>query len=167
MLVNLGDGRFVEAATPFGLASLSDGRGLALSDFDGDGDVDVIINNYNDVPHYFVNRAARGHWLRVRCRGRQSNRDAIGAKISVTTGDRRQLRVVTAGQGYGSQYSRVVHFGLADATRIDELQITWPSGQRQVLRDIAVDRIIDVEENAEFEESAAVVHSSGDEGSSR
>src|SRR6516162_5412976 len=102
----MGDGTFAEAASAYGIDSLRDGRGLAVSDFDGDGGLDFIINNYNAAAQYFVNRVPhRGHWLRTRLRGRTSNRDGIGAIIRVRTGDRRQMRVITAGDGYASQYS--------------------------------------------------------------
>ncbi len=150
--MNLGEGRFIEAATPYGLDSLRDGRGLAISDFDGDGGLDLIVNNYNAPAHYFVNRLPhRGHWLRVRLRGRQSNRDGIGAIIRIRTGQRRQMRVVTAGDGYASQYSRVAHFGLAEATVVDELEVTWPDDthQRQTFRAVSGDRTIEIDQGSE------------------
>jgi hypothetical protein len=145
----MGDGTFVEAATPYGLDSLRDGRGLAVSDFDGDGGLDFIINNYNAPAQYFVNRVPnRGHWLRVRLRGRDSNRDGIGAVIRVRTGKKWQMRVVAAGDGYASQYSRVAHFGLARARVIDELEVRWPNGRRtrQTFRGVAVDRLIEIDQ---------------------
>src|SRR5207302_322744 len=141
----MGDGTFVEAATPYGLDSLRDGRGLAVSDFDGDGGLDFIINNYNAPAQYFVNHVPnRGHWLRVRLRGRQSNRDGIGAIIRARAGDLRMMRVVTAGDGYASQYSRVAHFGLGDATAVDELSVMWPSGVEQKFKGVGVDRLIEI-----------------------
>jgi hypothetical protein len=138
----------VEAATAYGLDSLRDGRGMAVSDFDGDGGLDIIVNNYNAPAHYFVNRAQRGHWLRVRLRGSRSNRDGIGAILRARTGELRQMRVVCAGEGYASQNSRVAHFGLGTSPVLDELVIEWSSGTRQTLRNIAVDRVIEVEEDA-------------------
>lgn len=142
----MGDGTFVEAATPYGLDSLRDGRGLAVSDFDGDGDLDFIVNNYNAPAHYFANEAAHGHWLRVRLRGREDNREGIGAIVRARAGDRRQMRVVSAGEGYASQISRVAHFGLGEAAVVDELEVTWPRGRRQVFRGVPADRVIEVDE---------------------
>ena len=135
----MGDGRFAEAAAPYGLDSLRDARGLAVSDFDGDGDLDFILNNYNAPTQYFVNRAASGHWLRER----ESNRDGIGAIVRVRAGSLRQMRVITAGDGYASQYSRLAHFGLGGNSIIDEFQIAWPSGKQQSFRLVPAGRIID------------------------
>jgi hypothetical protein len=141
------DGTFVEAAAAYGLDSLRDGRGLAVSDFDGDGGLDFLVNNYNAPAHYFVNRLPhRGHWLRIRLRGETSNRDGIGAIIRCRTSELRQMRVVTAGDGYASQYSRIVHFGLGEADHVDELEITWPSGTRQRFAGIRGDQCIEITE---------------------
>ena len=140
----------MEAASPYGLDSLRDGRGLAVSDFDGDGGLDLIVNNYRGKAHYFVNRIpSRGHWLRIRLRGRRSNRDGVGAIVRARTGDHRQTRIVSAGDGYASQYSRVVHFGLAGATSVDELEIVWPGGWRQIFRSVEGDRLIEIDESSE------------------
>jgi len=148
LLINMGDGTFAEAATAYGLDSLRDGRGLAVSDFDGDGGLDFMINNYNGPAQYFVNKVPqRGHWLRIRLRGRQSNRDGIGAILRATTGNKKQMRVISAGDGYASQYSRIAHFGLGNAKTIDTLEVTWPSGHQQTFHNVAVDRLIEVDEN--------------------
>jgi hypothetical protein len=150
LLINMRDGTFVEAATPYGLDSLADGRGLAVSDFDGDGGLDLILNNYNVPAQYFVNRLPRrGHWLRVRLRGRESNRDGVGAILRARIGQRSQMHVVTAGDGYASQYSRIAHLGLGESTRIDELEITWPSGNVQRFASLKADRFVEIDEQAE------------------
>lgn len=139
---------FVEAAAPYGLDSLGDGRGLGIADFDGDGDQDLVINNYVSKAQYFVNQVADGHWLQVRLQGRESNRDGVGAIVRVETDDggRHQMRVVTAGDGYASQYSRVVHFGLGGDEEIDRLEVTWPLGRTQEFRNVAADRLIEIDE---------------------
>ena len=143
------DGTFVEAAAAYGVDSLLDGRGLAVSDFDGDGGLDFIVSNYNAPTHYFVNQIPRrGHWLRVRLVGRQSNSDGVGAIIRARAGELRMLRVVTAGDGYASQCSRIAHFGLGDATLIDELEVTWPSGIRQRFTGLSGDRLIEIDEQS-------------------
>ncbi len=137
----------MEAATAYGVDSLGDGRGMALADFDRDGDVDVITTNYKAPAQYFVNRVARDHWLQVRLRGRENNRDGIGAIIRIRTGEKKQMRVVSAGDGYASQFSRVAHFGTGGSKVIDELEIRWPNGKRQVFRGIPADQMIEIDEN--------------------
>lgn len=138
--MNQGSGAFAEAAAAHGLDSLRDGRGLAISDFDGDGDLDLIINNYNAAPHYFLNGAARGHWLKVRLRGRESNRDGVGAVVRLEAGGRRQMRVVTAGESYASEHSFTCHFGLGEVEQVETLEVLWPRGRVQKLSRIPVDR---------------------------
>lgn len=150
--MNMRDGSFVEAAAAYGLHSLGDARGLAVSDFDGDGRLDFIINNYNIPAQYFVNRVPNhGHWLRIQLRGRESNRDGVGAMLRARIGDRQLLQVITAGEGYASQYSRVAHFGLGPARTVDQLEISWPSGKRQIFRDVPGDRFVEIDEDARSE----------------
>ena len=146
-MINQRDGTFVEAASAYGLDSLLDGRGLAVSDFDGDGGLDFIVSNYNAPAQYFVNRVPnRGHWLRIRLRGHQSNREGIGAILRARAGDLRMMRVVTAGDGYASQYSRIAHFGTGAASMIDALEVTWPSGVVQKFSAVPADRLIEIDE---------------------
>ncbi len=156
LLINQGDGCFVEAAPAHGIDSLRDARGMAASDFDGDGDVDFIVNNYDARAEYFVNqvaaaggRADRAHWLQVVLRGRRSNRDGVGAILRLESGGRHQMRVVTAGDGYISQYSRVAHFGLGEDRQADRLEVTWPSGERQLFTGVEADQLIEIDEDAE------------------
>jgi hypothetical protein len=152
-MINMGDGTYTEAASAYGLDSLRDGRGLAVSDFDDDGDLDLIVSNYQTPAHYFVNQCAFGHWLKVRLCGRENNRDGIGAIVRVRTGDRRQMRVITAGDGYASQNSRVAHFGLGNAAIIDELEVIWPSGARQSFTEMPANRLIEIDEGITEHES--------------
>ena len=145
----MGGGRFEEAAVAYGMDSIRDGRGMAVSDFDGDGDLDIVLTTYGAQAHYFVNNSSRGHWLQIDLVGIESNRDAVGAIVRIATGDRRQMRVVSAGDAYASQFSHRVHFGLGDAEQIDELEILWPSGLRQRLTDLGANRRIRIVEGEE------------------
>ena len=146
-MVNLGNGKFVQGATAYGVDSLGDGRGMAKADFDRDGDVDMIITNYKSPTHYYVNKVAKGHWLQVRLRGRENNRDGIGAIIRVRTGENKQLRIISAGDGYASQFSRVAHFGVGENERIDELEVSWPNGKKQLFKGIPADQMIEIDED--------------------
>jgi len=121
---------------------------MAKADFDRDGDVDLIITNYKDRAHYYVNNVAKGHWLQIRLRGRQSNRDGVGSIIRIRARDDRQMRVISAGDGYASQFSRVAHFGLGKNEVIEELEVLWPSGKKQIFEGVLADQMIEIDEDA-------------------
>jgi enediyne biosynthesis protein E4 len=86
------------------------------------------------------------HWLEVALQGTISNRDAIGAKIRILAGDQTQFNQVTTASGYASSSAGPVHFGLASAKIVDEIEIRWPSGRISVLKNIAGDRIVRIKE---------------------
>jgi hypothetical protein len=119
---------------------------MAKADFDRDGDVDLIITNYKARAHYYVNQVARGHWLQVRLRGRKNNRDGVGAIIRIRSGKNRQMRVVSAGDGYASQFSRVAHFGVGEKDVIEELEVSWPNGMKQTFKGIPADQMLEIDE---------------------
>ena len=121
---------------------------MAKADFDRDGDVDLIITNYKDRAHYYVNEVAKGHWLQIRLRGRQSNRDGVGSIIRIRARGDRQMRVISAGDGYASQFSRVAHFGLGKNEVIEELEVLWPSGKKQIFEGVLADQMIEIDEDA-------------------
>ncbi|MCP3963360.1 MAG: hypothetical protein GY719_36440 [bacterium] len=132
-----------------------DGRGVAVADFDGDGRLDLAINNNNSRPTIYDNRLPAGNWLRLELVGSESNRDAVGAKaqLSFRTGDgavRTLTRWVEAGSGYASQSAFPLHFGLGDASAVEAVEITWPSGRVARIEggDLGVNRIVKVEEAA-------------------
>lgn len=129
LLLNRGDGRFVEVGGPLGVDSVRDGRGLAAADFDRDGDVDFVVNNYKAQAQLFDNRLGEGNgWLAVRLQGTRSNRDGIGAEILVVSAGVQQLRVVGAGHGYASQYSLEQLFGLGRTNFVERIEVRWPGG---------------------------------------
>jgi hypothetical protein len=86
------------------------------------------------------------HWLTLKLKGNKSNRDGIGAHLELLAGGRKQIAERVAGSGYLSQDDGRVHFGLGSATKADKLTIHWPSGQEQMLENVAVDRVLTVEE---------------------
>jgi len=149
---NLTNGRFerVGAAPGSGLALALTARGLAVGDLDGDGRLDVVMNNIDSRPAVLRNVTSRaGHWLSIRLVGdasRKSARDAIGARVYVTTGKIRQRRDVISGTSYASQNDLTVHFGLGSATSVDKLEIVWPDGSVQTIRVSGVDRKITIKQ---------------------
>ena len=146
---NLCNGTFLDVTSSAGpgLQLRRSGRGTAFLDYDNDGALDVAINNQNDPPTLLHNLGARtNHWVTIRTVGTRSNRDGIGARISVVAGGRRQLDEVRSGGSYLSQNDLRVHFGLGQAARIEGLEIRWPSGVIDKLEDPPADRFLTVQE---------------------
>lgn len=128
---------FPEVAAQLGVDSKRDGRGIALGDVEGDGDLDMFVSNCGQAPELFRNDVGSSRpWLQVELAGTVKNRDAIGARVTATSKGRRQIREVDGGNGFSSQSTRVVHFGFADGEKVEELEIRWPGGKRQVFRDL-------------------------------
>ena len=146
---NAGDGTFddVTSAAGPGLELRRSGRGVAFGDFDNDGDLDVVINNQNDPLTLLRNDGGnKNHWLSIRTVGAKSNRDGIGARIAILAGGRRQIDEVRSGGSYLSQNDLRVHVGLGQASRLDRLEIRWPSGIVDKLENISADQFLVVRE---------------------
>jgi hypothetical protein len=142
-------GDFTEVALRSGLAGLPlySSRGAAYADFDNDGDIDLVYTSLDATPTLLENITVSSyHWVTVKTVGTRSNRDGIGARLKLTAGDLMQYASVRSGESYLSGNDPRVHFGLGQKDRIDELEIRWPSGQVERLRNLPVDRILTVEE---------------------
>lgn len=147
---NLGGGRFEELLDGAGpaIAEAHASRGVAFGDFDNDGDMDILIMNINEPPSLLRNDlSGSGHWLKVKLVGTRSNRSAIGSVVTATYGGRRQAQAVMAASGYLSCGDRRLHFGLGAAVTAD-LEIAWPSGVHEVLKDVRADQLVTVKEGA-------------------
>jgi enediyne biosynthesis protein E4 len=142
------NGKFARIGAPPGnaLANAWPGRGLAVGDLDGDGRLDLVINNLDSTPVVLRNVAAStGHWLGLRLIGK-APRDAIGSVAYLTTGKLRQRQDVVSGAVYCSQNDMTLHFGLGAATKVDKLEIQWADGASELFAVAAVDKIITITE---------------------
>lgn len=146
---NSGNATFKEvglsAGPGFGLEKVS--RGLAIGDIDNDGDLDLLINNCNQTADLLRNaNHTKNNWLVVKTVGTRSNRDGIGTRIILNTGELRQIREVKAGSSYQSQNDLRAHFGLGKAARIDRLELRWPSGTVDVLENVKANQVLTIRE---------------------
>lgn len=116
-------------------------RAAAVADFDRDGRLDIMVNNFNDHPYYLRNAGARGNYLALRLTGTKSNRDALGAVVRLHVGNEVMTRQVHSACGYLAQSSKVLHFGLGGRDKIDRIEVTWPSGQTQSLPPPALNKL--------------------------
>jgi enediyne biosynthesis protein E4 len=123
-----------------GLLLEKSSRGAAFGDYDNDGRIDIVVTNMNDRPTLLHNESAGGHWATFRLVGSKSNRDAIGAKLVVTAGGRRQVVEVRSGGSYVSHNDLRAHVGLGNASRLERVEIRWPSGATEVVSGLAADR---------------------------
>ncbi|HEY7211506.1 MAG TPA: CRTAC1 family protein [Bryobacteraceae bacterium] len=144
------NGKFTEASKSVsgdGFATPYAGRGVAFADFDNDGNVDLVVANNNDPPLLLRNSGISGrHFVTLRLIGTKSNRDAMGARVTLRTGSVTQIREVAGGGSYLSQSDLRVHFGLGEASKADAVEIAWPSGAKQVIHDLVVDHFYTIEE---------------------
>ena len=149
---NLKNGKFerVGAAPGSGLATAWCSRGLAAGDLDGDGRVDLVINNADSKPTILRNVSTPvGHWINVRLigdPGKKSPRDAIGAIVFLTADKIRQRWDVTSGGSYASQSDQVLHFGIGAATTVEKLEIKWPNGTTETVEVRGVDQNLTIVE---------------------
>ncbi|MBN2476329.1 MAG: CRTAC1 family protein [Pirellulales bacterium] len=151
LMMNTGDGKFVDVSSSAGdgMAVRLSSRGAGFDDLDNDGDVDAVILNSRREPTILRNDSKSGnHWIQIRLRGVHGNRDGVGAHVKVVAGDLAQLEEVHSGRGYQSHYGTRLYFGLGNRNRIDRVEVCWIGGGRDVLQNVAVDRLITITEGA-------------------
>jgi len=128
------------------------GRGMAVGDIDNDGRLDAVVAT-NEGPLYVLRNETptSNHWLILSLVGHRSNRDAIGAEVRVVTGKTAQMATVTTAGSYLSSSDKRVHFGLGKETVAQTIEIRWPSGARQTLKNVSGDQILKVDEPVDGE----------------
>lgn len=130
-------------------------RGAAVGDFDNDGDLDILINNNGQAPQLLRNDGGNAnHWLQILLIGTKSNRDGVGARIRVAAGDMVLHDQRKGGMSYQSAQDPRLHFGLGNHTRVDAVEIRWPSGMVTKLENVKADQIIAVKEGTGIVEKA-------------
>ena len=148
---NLRNGKFadVTASAGPGFAPDRPARGLAIGDLDGDGRPEIVIVNMNERPALLKNVGPRGNAIAVSLTGTRSNRSAIGARVTVEAGGRKQMTEVVSGGSYYSQNSFTQYFGLGGAKLVDRLDIRWPNGDIQTFRSIPANQTVSFIEGQE------------------
>ena len=151
LLVNDGKGNFTDAAPTAGdyFLGTRSGRGAAFGDFDDDGKIDIVVNHVDlkGTPVLLRNVTVNAnHWLGVRLKATRSPSEPVGALVVATANGRRQVRAYGRSQSYLSVNDPRLHFGLGTAAKVESLEIRWPSGIVQVLRDVPADAYLTVTE---------------------
>jgi len=132
-----------------GITAPFNSHGVAAADFDNDGAVEILVNNSHDAPSLLKNYGEHGSWISLKLVGTKSNRDAIGARVTVSSGGHQQLQEVRSGGGYISQNDFRLHFGLGGSRQAESVEIRWPSGPRQVFHDVDADKFYLIQEGRE------------------
>ena len=142
-------GRFRDISAQAGPALQAErvGRGLAVGDFDNDGSLDVVISSVGRAPVLLKNQGpAKGNWIIVRAQGSKSNKFGLGATVRVQTANGVQVRAINNVASYLSSNDIRLHVGLGTATIIQQIDVLWPSGTKQTLKDVAVNQILVIKE---------------------
>jgi enediyne biosynthesis protein E4 len=153
---NEGDLRFEDVSAKAGTSFQvpAPHRGAAFGDLNNDGRIDAVVTVLNGPPEIWMNRSGTGngsnrnHWIILKLVGVKSNRDGLGTKVKVTTTLGSQYNQATTAMGYNSSSDKRVHFGLGSASIVDSIELKWPSGIRQVLKNVKADQILTVTESA-------------------
>lgn len=147
-LFSSGKKRFVECTEQAGefFQQRVVGRGVAASDFDDDGDVDLVVVHQDAPAALLQNDSDRGNWLKLFFRGRQSNRRGIGCRVTVTAGEQRWVQELYGGGSYASSHEPALIFGLGDEAGPCRVKVRWPNGNVQILEQVGINQSVGIDE---------------------
>jgi hypothetical protein len=124
-------------------------RGAAFGDLNNDGKIDSVVSVLNGSPEIWMNRSSnQNHWIILKLIGVKSNRDGLGTKVKITTALGSQYNVASTAGSYNSSNDKRVHFGLGSSDGVDTIELTWPSGNKQTLKNVKADQVLTVTESA-------------------
>jgi hypothetical protein len=148
---NLGNGKFADVSKQCGegVNTPHTSRGSAFGDFDNDGDLDWLVMNMNEPPSLLRNDyAGKNNWLKIKVIGAKSNRTGLGARVVLTAGGRKQAQAVLSQTSYYSHDDLRLHFGLGANTKADQIEVFWPSGQIDVVKETTANQLVTIKEGA-------------------
>ena len=146
---NLRNGKFLDISAHAGpgIKTSWASRGAAVGDLDNDGSLEIVINNMNDRPSLLKNSGEKKNWVLIKLAGKESNRDGIGARVTVVTGHLKQTDEVRSGGSFISQNDLRLHFGIGDATKIDRVDVGWPSGRAESFENLKANQVLVLQES--------------------
>jgi len=145
---NLRNGTFLDISEQAGKGILERhaSRGAAVGDLDNDGSLEIVVNNMNETPSLLKNRGEKKNWVLIKTVGKKSNRNGIGARVTIFTGSQKQMDEVRSGGSYVSQNDLRLHFGLGDAAKVDRAEVRWPSGIHEMFENVSANQGVVLEE---------------------
>jgi hypothetical protein len=145
---NLRDGTFLDVSAQAGPGILDrrSSRGAAVGDLDNDGSLEMVVNNMNDTPSLLKHSGEKKNWILIKTVGSRSNRNGIGARVTVVAGALKQMDEVRSGGSYISQNDLRLHFGIGEATKVERVEVLWPSGRREVFENLKANQMVTLEE---------------------
>ena len=147
VMMNIGKGTFRSVTSSSGdaLKQIASSRGAVMDDLDNDGDIDVAILNCDAISQYLRNiTVTTNPWISLDLRGRKANRSAIGARVTVDAGGKKQVSEVRSGRGYQSHYGSRLHFGWKNNESFADITIQWPTGELQMLKGVRPNQILTI-----------------------
>jgi hypothetical protein len=152
LLRNNGNFTFTDVSEAAGVDLMSPRlhRGAAFGSLTNNGKIDVVVSTINDKPQLLMNRTSnRNHWIILNLVGTKDNRDGLGTKVKITTAEGVQCNHATTAVGYSSSSDKRVHFGLGNAAAIDRIELSWPTGVKQVLTNVKADQVLTIVESGQ------------------